>query len=126
MSSEKWTQEALLYDDIERVMDWKDCEDGRIKYTRSGRYAGERNDCTNGAAEIRIKKHYNGSGLQAFGGANEWPHVTLGVSFPAGEEAMAMLLVLQLQVLVDGFMTKHGLDVPADGLTAQDATRGSR
>lgn len=34
-------------------------------------------------AYLRIHKNYNGSGPSAFGGAKEWPHITLTVALPA-------------------------------------------
>ena len=39
------------------------------------------------AASVNIHKNYNGSGPSAFGGAKEWPHITVRVAFPSDTQA---------------------------------------
>ena len=36
----------------------------------------------NNTGLINVGKHYNGSGKESFGGAEDWPHISLGASFP--------------------------------------------
>lgn len=49
------------------------------------------NNCeTSNAHTVEIHKNYNGSGDDAFGGAREWPVVTVKVGFQVGEERRAI------------------------------------
>lgn len=49
------------------------------------------NDCeVDNAHTVEIHNNYNGSGDDAFGGAREWPHVTVKVGFQVGEERRAI------------------------------------
>lgn len=54
-----------------------------------------------GACEIELCRHYSGSGDDAFGGADEWPHLTVQVGFPVGAEAARDALAAKIMALID-------------------------
>jgi len=68
------------------------------KYSRNGVVGKDR--CSN-AHECWVHHHYNGSGPGAFGGSDEWPHVTLEISLPEGREDLAKILAKDLMDLAD-------------------------
>ena len=60
--------------------------------------------------ELHEHHQYNGSGEGCFGGAHDWPAVTLIVSFPAGREDLQTELSEKLRRLVDAFLIEKGLE----------------
>jgi hypothetical protein len=67
---------------------------------RSGLIAG--GSCrSENAITLRCNRNYNGGGRKYFGGAKEWPHLTLEVSFPVGAEAKRAALVKKIKALID-------------------------
>jgi len=45
--------------------------------------------------------HYNGSGDDAFGGAEEWPHLKLNLGFEEGQEIEAAAFAEKLMEFID-------------------------
>lgn len=59
------------------------------------------NNCETGNAHtIEIHKNYNGSGGDAFGGADEWPVVSASIGFQVGEERRAIDFAKKLSALI--------------------------
>lgn len=52
-----------------------------------------------------LGRNCNGSGPKAFGGAKEWPVVTLKLPFPPGEQARALLAAREIMA----FLKRRGL-----------------
>lgn len=50
---------------------------------------------------IEIGYHYNGSGKQAFGGAEKWPSLKIQIDFEEGQEDSAKLFLKKLQPHID-------------------------
>lgn len=71
-------------------------------------FAGAKNTC-DGGSEITITKHVNGSGNEYFGGAREWPAVTLTVSLPVKREDLAQDLAKLLRETVAKFVCDNDL-----------------
>jgi hypothetical protein len=82
---------------------------GRIAGTYAALMAG--NYACSNAVTLELHANYSGSGPDAFGGAREWPHLTLQVSFRQGDERLAEDLANKLAAQVDEFMRQHGLAV---------------
>lgn len=60
------------------------------------------NDCeTSNAHVVEVRKSYNGSGDDAFGGAREWPTVWAEVSFQTGEDRRALDFAKKLSALIN-------------------------
>lgn len=57
--------------------------------------------CNYGRIEIEKHYHYNGSGKQAFGGAEKWPVLTLQIDFETGKEQECNKLAEQLKQFID-------------------------
>ena len=55
---------------------------------------------TSNAHYVDIGKSYNGSGDDAFGGADEWPTVRAQISFQVGEERRALDFAKKLTELI--------------------------
>jgi hypothetical protein len=59
------------------------------------------NNCeTDNAHVIEISKSYNGSGDDAFGGADEWPTLYITVGFQTGEGQRAVRFARKLSTLI--------------------------
>jgi hypothetical protein len=58
------------------------------------------------AHELELRSSYNGSGESAFGGAKEWPTLTLKVAFQVGEEDLRARLAVELAKTVHQLMKK--------------------
>jgi hypothetical protein len=65
--------------------------------------------CPNGV-ELREGYRYNGSGNKFFGGASQWPVVTLHVSLPEGRLDLRRDLAQILMKGVDKFLADHDLE----------------
>ncbi len=76
---------------------------------RSILFAGLRNDCSGG---VYIEEHYNfnGSGLDSFGGAKKWPHVTVRVALPEGRIDLRKELANRLAAEIDKFISDNNLE----------------
>lgn len=72
---------------------------GNVEHSREGVCA--RNCPFSNAITIEECKHYNGSGPQAFGGAPEWPHLRIDISFREGEEAHRTEILNKIKALLD-------------------------
>ena len=46
-------------------------------------------------AQLEVGTHCNGSGEQAFGGAKNWPHITLGIGLPADTSKAEGLAIIK-------------------------------
>jgi hypothetical protein len=53
------------------------------------------------AINLRLCRHVNGSGETAFGGASDWPHLTVNIAFQVGEERKRREFVILLQKLIE-------------------------
>jgi hypothetical protein len=73
-----------------------------IRYSRPGVIA-RAIECED-AIWIEVHKNYNGSGPEAFGGAEEWPVITLRWSFDESASSQVDELRKQLQAFVDSHM----------------------
>lgn len=62
------------------------------------------------AHDIEIGYHFNGSSDDAFGGADEWCHVKLNVSFQKNEEEKANLFAKHLMLFVNEWFEKAELN----------------
>lgn len=51
--------------------------------------------------EITLNRHFNGGGPTAFGGARDWPHLKLDVSFPTNDYAARDAFAAKLQAFID-------------------------
>ncbi len=81
---------------------------GWEEHTRGARTA--RNYYSSNGVIIEATRSINGSGPQAFGGAEEWPAVTVRISLPEGRNDLRALLVEEMKTTIDRFLEKHGLD----------------
>lgn len=79
---------------------WRETE-----FVRPALLGGPGHDSSNGC-ELREHRNYNGSGSEAFGGAKDWPVVTLHVGLPAGREDLQKELGERLRALVDAFLAE--------------------
>jgi len=60
-----------------------------------------RNCLVNNAIKLKCNYHYNGSGTQAFGGAKQWPVITLEWAFQEGEETLRDVVARRLKEFVE-------------------------
>jgi hypothetical protein len=66
-------------------------------------------DCyVDGAVKLDAHYHYNGSGRSAFGGAKQWPNLSVEVSFKVGQEAQRDALLAKIQALIETELTAIG------------------
>lgn len=70
-----------------------------IIYEREGLLACDYR--TSNAHVVEVHYNYNGSGGDAFGGADEWPVVTCKIGFQEGQEAEADALAEKIRNLID-------------------------
>jgi hypothetical protein len=61
-----------------------------------------------GSMEIVATYHFNGAGDGQFGGADQWPHLTVQISFAAGEEMLRDELARAIQATIDTWRERHG------------------
>lgn len=54
------------------------------------------------AITIECHKNFNGSGPDHFGGAKEWPHLTIRIGFPVDSEDQRDKLAVKLAKFLDG------------------------
>jgi hypothetical protein len=80
----------------------------RPTWSLNNKFAGPNHSTHNGSS-IEVSPHFNGSGPQAFGGANSWPHVRADVSLPVGKEELAQELALRLRETIAEFLFNHDL-----------------
>jgi hypothetical protein len=73
--------------------------------SRSGPMAGQGYISEN-VARITLHHNYSGSGPDAFGKADTWPHLKVDMSFPAGTEADLTGLAIKMAAVIDEFMDK--------------------
>lgn len=60
------------------------------------------NNCMMGnAIQIRAAYHHNGSGPQAFGGAQTWPHLEIQIGASVGEEKRLAGLAQKIAKLIE-------------------------
>jgi hypothetical protein len=59
------------------------------------------NFISSNVVNIRLCRHVNGSGEGAFGGAADWPHLTVNISFQVGEERKRREFVILHQKLIE-------------------------
>ena len=60
--------------------------------------------------EIENGYHYNGSGKEAFGGANEWNHITIRIPLGENEKHLSDKICNEFKLFIDGLVKKHNLD----------------
>lgn len=85
------------------------------KYTGFlGRHAPSSN-----AYEIEFGYRINGSGKEAFGGADKWPHITLRIAFEEGQELEAYQFYRKLHHLLWKFQADRGV-VPSTQQVPQE------
>lgn len=58
-----------------------------------------------GACKMRLAMSQNGSGSRAFGGATEWPNITLEIGLQVGEEDYRDALAEELRKTTEQFFT---------------------
>lgn len=78
-------------------VDWTDS--ARVFFNRECKMAG--NVVMSNGVSLELHKNYSGSGAAAFGGAKEWPHLTLRVAFPAGHEEQRESFAEKLRKFID-------------------------
>jgi len=59
---------------------------------------------TSNAHQDRVCYHYNGSGKEAFGGADKWPHLEINCSFPVNQIAARNALAEELMSYINEFL----------------------
>lgn len=85
-------------------MDWKiEISDTENEYRVTAPGKMGRGCESSNAIEIRGHHHYNGSGPQAFGGAKQWPNVTLQVAFEEGQEELRDTFIKSLRAHIENF-----------------------
>ena len=95
-------------------MVWKKEKDSnmRIKntfvYTRKGVMGRNYKACN--AHKLEEHYNYNGSGDDAFGGANEWCVVTLHIGLQEGQEKLRTKLGKELRNFTEKFIKENKLD----------------
>jgi len=85
---------------------WKKTDDdnGWASWVGSGVLAN--NHRSGNAAQMRLGMSVNGSGKKAFGGAKQWPNLTLEIGFQVGEEAYRDALALELRRTTEKFFAR--------------------
>jgi hypothetical protein len=84
---------------------YKDDKD-QPEFRRHGIFAG---GCKNfiDLHAIELRSNYNGSGPQEFGGASQWPCVTIRIPFCEGEYALASEFATELGEFIDNWMKER-------------------
>lgn len=82
--------------------------DDRIVFNYENLYAGEGHSSTN-ASHIDIHHNFNGSGGEAFGGAEKWPVVSVHVALPENGYGLATELAVRLSEVIKSFLIEKGL-----------------
>lgn len=77
---------------------------GDYETQRAGKFARCEMD---GVASIRAHRNYNGSGKQAFGGAERWPAVTIHLAFLEGAMNERESFVVAAQAFIDKWLEDH-------------------
>ena len=90
---------------------WKATKNGfndkHVDLRHNGIYA--RDFGSDSLGVIELKHHYNGSGGDAFGGADHWPALDASFSFPEGREDLAVKFAQRLAVEFERFAREHKL-----------------
>lgn len=60
-----------------------------------------------GGIVVEVKKHLNGSGPNAFGGAQEWPHVELNAPFPEERRDLAVAFAEYIAAAAEKFLEEN-------------------
>jgi len=69
---------------------------------------GNNAGCSN-AHELEIGFSYNGSGKEAFGGADQWPTIKIKIAFPSDRQDLANTIGKELMEWIDERLSREGL-----------------